>query len=154
MVDEDAVFAIFLYKGYNKNGQFVVADDPYNSNEPYYDYDPSPDYIIDRAREMIFRTFVHEFKERGHHGLVQSIEAMQKAADSTEAMLVQLPRSAEMAQRLDDDVGFMMSQVFMPGGDGNDGLCVKALVVKANQNYSLEATQQRLLPAVNRSEEL
>ena len=154
MTNKDTVFAILLYKRDNKNGQFVVADDPSNSNEPYWDGDPSPDHIIDQAKEMIFRTFVYEFKKRGYKGISQSIEMMQKVADSAEARLIQLPHSAEVAQRLNDDVGFMMDQFFVPNGDWDDAIYVKALVVKASWKYSIEATQRRLLPVVNNPEEL
>ena len=153
MTNEDPVFAILLYKRDNKKGQFVVADDPSNSNEPYCDCDPSPDYVVDRAREMIFRTFVYEFKKRGHKGIDRSIETMQKVADSAVAKLIQLPHSAKAAQRLNDDVGFMMSQFFVPNGDWSDAIYVKALVVKVSKKsgrkYFLEATQRMLLPAVN-----
>lgn len=156
MADEDTVFAILLYKFDAEKRQLVIADDPYFSGEPYCEVYPSPDCILDQARNMIFRTFVYEFKKRGHHGLSQKIEAMQKAADSAEATLVRLPRGAETAQRLVDDVGFMMSQFFAPGGDWSEAIGVKALVVKvsrkASRRYELEVTQRMLLPTVNNSE--
>ena len=156
MTDEDIVFAILLYKFDAEKGQLVIADDPYFSGEPYCEAYPSPDGILDQARGMIFRTFVYEFKKRGHHGLSQRIEAMQKAADSAEATLVRLPRSAEAARRLDDDVGFMMDQFFVPNGDWDDVIYVKALVVKvshkASRKYILEDTQRMLLPTASNPE--
>ena len=156
MADEDTVFAILLYKFDAEKGQLVVADDPSFSGEPYCEAYPSPDGILDLARNMIFRTFVREFKEKGHTGIDQNIEAMQKAADSAEAKLVRLPRDAGLMPRLYDDIGFMMSQFFVPGGDWSEAIGVKALVVKmsrkASRRYTLEDTQRKLLPAVNNPE--
>ena len=156
MADEDTVFAILLYKLDAEKRQLVIADDPYFSGEPYCEAYPSPDCVLDQARNMIFRTFVYEFKKRGHHGLSQRIEVMQKAADSAEATLVRLPHSAVMARTLDGDVGFMMSQFFVPGGDWSEAIGAKALVVKvsrkASRRYELEVTQRMLLPTVNHPE--
>ena len=116
MADEDTVFAILLYKFDAEKGQLVVA---------YCEAYPSPDGILDLAGNMIFRTFVREFKEKGHTGIDQNIEAMQKAADSAEAKLVRLPRDAGLMPRLYDDIGFMMSQFFVPGGDWSEAIGAK-----------------------------
>lgn len=142
------VFAIFVYKYDDKARKFVVADDPSGSGKPFYRVFADPDAVLREARDMIFTMLIQEYKGPGTD---QVIAAMNKAVDSVDATLIQLPRSAD----IDGDVGFLMGQLDAPVGDQDAFAYVIALVVKAkDDSFIMKYLPGVLLPTVNDPEEI
>lgn len=148
MTNKDTVFAIFVYKYDDKTRKFIVADDPGLPGVPYYRTVVDPDDVLREARDMIFTELIQEYNGPGTD---QVIAAMNKAADSVDATLIRLPRSAD----IDGDVGFLIGQLDVPVGDQDAFAYVIALVVKARGDYFImKYLPGALLPAVNDPEEI
>lgn len=152
MASKDTVFVVFAYKYDDEAGKFVVADDRSSLGRPFYQVIADPDAVLREARDMIFTALIQEYKGPDTD---QTLVAMNKAVDSAGAMLVRLPRSADMPLRLKDDVGFLIGQLDAKPGDCDNFAYVRALAVKVRNDRSvLKDLPELLLPAVNNPIEL
>ena len=148
----NTVFVVFVYKYDDETGKFVVADD--RSGKPFYQVIADPDAVLREARDMIFTVLIKEYKGI-EPDADKIIAVMNKAVDSAGAMLIRLPRSADMPLRLKDDVGFLIGQLDAKSGDCDNFAYVRALAVKVRNDRSvLKDLPELLLPAVNNPIEL
>lgn len=147
----DTIFAVFVYKYDDRTGEFVVADDHSSPGRPFYSVFVDSDVVLREARDMIFTALIQEYKYKGiWPGTDQILAATNKAVESAGALLIRLPRSADMSLRFKDDVGFLIGQLDAKPGDRDNFAHVRALVVKMrNDRNALKDLPELLLPAVN-----
>lgn len=149
MAGKGTVFAIFVYKYDDKAKEFIVADDPSDSDKIFYRAIADPDAVLREARDMIFTALIKEYRGPDAD---QAIAAMNKAVESADAKLIRLPHGDA---DLDSDVGFLIGQLDAPVGDQDAFAYVRALVVKAkDDSFRVKFLPRRCLPAVNGPEEI
>lgn len=149
MTDEDIVFAVFMYRYDDKARKFVVADDPVSPGKQYYRIFTSPDAVLNNARYMISMTLIQEYGETDN--AVKLMDAEAEAEKSIGAMLIRLPRSAD----IDGGVGFLMGRFDAKPDDRDNFAYARALAVRArNDSFVMKYLPEALLSAVNNPEEI